>query len=516
MLFAIGAIYTTAKADWRSDLDRLLRVEPGAGRDSVIQAIAKARPDWREVVAAIKATPFPDTARGDIYLRNITCIDGVVRPWVIYVPPSYNPKTPTPLLIMLHGSVSRPEIMEDPVDWARQEPYVPLAAQRGWIVVFPMGQAGATWWDGVGMANILNQVRATRQQYNIDDDRVYLGGFSDGGSGAFLFGMAAPSDFGALVALNGHMGVASEDGNLPTYAPNLYNTPVYAVTTDKDQLYPSSAMEKLIDMARNAGGNIHYRQLEGDHSFSYAEQELPLIADFLERHPRDPFPSRLVWETAIPGLGVCRWFAIDSVTTEEPADWHTDYNTSLIDSSIIIGFQPDEEFSGPGIRVAGLADGDYLAGRIGLRAGDIIIGGNDVPIKSADDLSKFKTTLRRGAPVSLQIRRDTTELVLSGRMPAAENYLAFNRTQPSARANVSFSANRVFIESSRVGAFRIFVAPEMVNLNQKLSIYVNEQLVFDSKVTPDLNYILRNYLANRDRKAIYVNEVRVDLHKQGN
>ncbi len=82
---------------------------------------------------------------------------------------------------------------------------------------------------------------------------MWLGGFSDGASAAFLYGMVAPNDYAAFVALNGHMGVGSLDGNLPTYAPNLANTPVYAVTTFDDPLYPARVMRRTIEMAREAG-----------------------------------------------------------------------------------------------------------------------------------------------------------------------------------------------------------------------------------------------------------------------
>ena len=55
------------------------------------------------------------------------------------------------------------------------------------------------------------------------------------------------------------------------------------------------------------------------------------MAAFLERHPRDPFPSEIVWEAGDSKFGLCRWFAIDGITTEEPAAWHVDHNVALVD-----------------------------------------------------------------------------------------------------------------------------------------------------------------------------------------
>ena len=66
------------------------------------------------------------------------------------------------------------------------------ADQYGWIIIFPLGQRGATWFDRVGMANVLAQLAAVKRRYNVDEDRVFLGGFSDGGSGALSWGFTTP------------------------------------------------------------------------------------------------------------------------------------------------------------------------------------------------------------------------------------------------------------------------------------------------------------------------------------
>lgn len=496
---------------WQENLDSLLVATSSTRQDTLIEAVARAKPDWQDVVRHLQSITFPDAPKGQLIQNQITGIDGITRPWLIYVPSNYNPKIPTPLIVALHGGVSSHKIMEDPVGWASKTPFKAMAENRGYLMLFPFGQAGATWWDEVGMTNIRNLVRIVKEQYNVDDDRVYLSGFSDGSSAAFLFAMAVPSDFAAFVALNGHMGVGSEDGNLPTYATNFADVSVYAVTTDKDQLYPSNEMQTLISMARDAGGNIFYRQLEGDHSLSYADEEFPNIADFLDRHPRDPFPTKITWETAIKGFGLFRWFAIDEIMVGNPAAWYKDYNSALVDSTISIGFIPNDSFPGPGVMVASLVDGDVLARRIKLMAGDIIVKANDIEIKSMDDLIRFKTTIRRGDPVSIVVKRGQEELLLKGNMPAQRNYYVFNREQPSAQARVSFSANKIEIEASRVGAFRVLIHPEMVNLKQKLIITVDGKQVFNEIVGADLRYLLRNFLENRDRKVIYINEVSIKL-----
>jgi poly(3-hydroxybutyrate) depolymerase len=507
----VAAPAAAGPADWQQAFDELLSAAPDA-QGALLAEVERAEPVWTDVVARIQAMSFPDASeRGTAVLRTTVCEDGVERPWVIVIPADYDPGMPTPLLVVLHGGVSRTTIEEDPLAYVGEDEFGSLIRDRGWLALYPFGQVGATWWDEVGMANIRGLVRTVKREYNVDDDRVWMAGFSDGASAGFLHAMVAPDDYAAFVALNGHMGVGSLDGDLPLYAPNFSNTPVYAVTTFGDQLYPSARMRPTIAMAREAGGDIFYRELEGEHEFSYAGDELPRIGRFLERHPRDPFPSGIVWETAGPEFGRCRWFAIDRVTTDEPKAWHADHNAALVDEAVTIGFQPDDAFEGIGVRVASLAEGDYPAAAMGLEAGDIIVAGGGEPIATMDDLGAFKAGLKRGDTFELTVLRGEGKVTLDGKMPEPANYLLFKRDVPSGLARASCSANTIDVETSRVGAFRVFVHPDMVRLDRNLVIRANGETVFDGRVAPDVGFLLKNFLANRDRKLLYVAEIRVSL-----
>jgi hypothetical protein len=78
-------------------------------------------------------------------------------------------------------------------------------------------------------------------------------------------------------------------------------------------------------------------------------------------------------------------------------------------------------------------------------------------------------------------------------------------------ARVSFSANRIDIEGSRVGGFRVFVHPDMIRLERPVVITYNGEEVFNQEVKPDIEFMLRNFLENRDRKLLYVAEIKVEI-----
>ena len=288
---------SNAGSSWQDDLTALLMTDDEVIQTKLIEKIVKAEADWQEVTRAIQEQPFSQPEETGLILRQNLCSDDVERPWVLYIPESYNPAEPTPLLLALHGGVSRADLLEEPLAYAKETAYYQLAEERGMLAIWPMGQKDAVWWDEVGMDNLRDQLLTVKREFNVDDDRLYMIGYSDGASAGFCWAMLEPTWFAGFIALSGHLGVGSLDGDMPTYAGNLINTPLYAVTSFDDQLYPSARMRGTLEMALEAGGDILYREQEGPHDFSYAEAELPLITSFIERHPRDPFVPRLAWET---------------------------------------------------------------------------------------------------------------------------------------------------------------------------------------------------------------------------
>ncbi len=511
---ALACLFTgAAAANWHDELASLRSAQDAAEVSTWIARILDANPPWHEVVDELRTAPFttPDSV-GLAFVDSIRCRDDVVRPYAVYLPSDYDPLRPTPLLVYLHGGVSRSELPDDPLGYVSEHPYVALAEEQGWVAIFPMGQGGATWWDKIGIENVLSQVRTTKARYNIDDDRVWMSGFSDGASGAFGFAMLRPSTFSAFVPLNGHMGVPNLSGDLPTFAGNLAGSPLHVVNTDLDGLYPAAKMRRTIKMASDAGADIRYREYHGiRHEFAYADEELPRIARFLKRHPRDPFPAAIDWEAADTDFGRCHWLQIDRIVPTAPAPWHTDINAVLTDERISIGFHADDSFAEEGVQVASLADGETLARDMRLLAGDVIIRGGGERIRDLEALNVFKATVARGDVVQLTVMRDGHEKVLEGRLPEVRTYYLFKREHPPAAVRARFCADRLTIEGSRLGGLTFWVHPDMVQLEQELVIEVDGAERFRGRVEPDLEFLLRNYLVHRDRQLLYVAQVRIDL-----
>jgi len=127
------------------------------------------------------------------YLRNRNngsiISSGETRKYLLYVPGSYDRSKPAPLVISMHGAGGWPAQQMNLTEWNR------LADEYGFIVVYPSGLDGGgprIWHVGSG-ADLMRDVRFISElidkleaAYNIDPQRIYANGFSNGGGMAFV------------------------------------------------------------------------------------------------------------------------------------------------------------------------------------------------------------------------------------------------------------------------------------------------------------------------------------------
>jgi polyhydroxybutyrate depolymerase len=114
---------------------------------------------------------------------------GEAREYLLHVPKIYDPTTPTPLVISMHGAGLWPAAQRDISRWNV------LADEEGFIVVYPAGVGGARpriWRAnrGAGLPRdvrfIADLIDTLRTAYNIDPGRIYANGLSNGAGMAFV------------------------------------------------------------------------------------------------------------------------------------------------------------------------------------------------------------------------------------------------------------------------------------------------------------------------------------------
>ncbi len=136
--------------------------------------------------------------------------DGRTRTYMIHVPLSYDGSNPTPLVISLHGYTGNARSSEQVTGFTEK------SDKEGFIVVYPEG-IGQSWngpyccgeayssnVDDVGFIREL--INRLEQEYNVDPDRIYVAGFSNGAIMAYRLAAELSDKIAAIAPVAGSIG----------------------------------------------------------------------------------------------------------------------------------------------------------------------------------------------------------------------------------------------------------------------------------------------------------------------
>jgi pimeloyl-ACP methyl ester carboxylesterase len=205
---------------------------PAAGQHcaSLTQAHADASagtPNVNHDGSALPGTPAPDISRGFQGIprsaqppltasqqRILECSYRLPEaeadmPYVLFVPSTYVPGKPTPLIVDLHGLNITP-LMQMLFDGTTD-----LAERYGFIVVAPMGFSLSGWWGArsgrpgeLSELDAMTVLKLVRERYTVDSDRIYLMGHSMGGAGTYHLGGKYSDIWAAVAPISAAGGIA--------------------------------------------------------------------------------------------------------------------------------------------------------------------------------------------------------------------------------------------------------------------------------------------------------------------
>jgi membrane-associated protease RseP (regulator of RpoE activity) len=503
-----------------------------AEQKKAINAILETKPNPNTIKDYLrKGRTYSNPDKSDLgwQVYDHSCIDGVNRPYCIYIPKDYYFQKKYMVLFDLHGGVSRPDL------WTKKELTDELKKQPDWlwaeeakdnefIYVIPQGQGGAEWWTTIGAQNVLGILREIKQKFNVDENKVFVSGFSDGGSGSYYMALHYSTPFAGFISLNGHVGVAGASGE-PVYLSNLSNKPLYIVNTGQDPLYPAKEIIPLIDGMKQAGANLTFKVYEEiGHTVGYADTEKPIILHFMNQTDRAPYPATLDWETAAdsadtgksPKDGRLHWLKIDKIENVGNNDTSlTDVNPMLKSERVIIGVALDNEYTGAGAKCKAIMDGT-LAEKLAMKAGDIITGLDTIQVGELTDLRKVLQYKKPGDEIVIRVLRGKKNLTLKGQFETTEPKPAFKRNKISGRIVATKVKNRVDVKCQNISAYTLFISPDQFDLKKNIEVYTNGNLSFKGKVKPDVEFMLKQTIEDMDRSMVFSNKIDISVSPQVN
>ena len=184
-------------------------------------------------------------------------------PYALFVPSTYTPGKPSPLIVDLHGLNITP-LMQMLFDGTTD-----LAERYGFIVVAPMGYSLSGWWGArSGRPAELSELDAMtllgriRQQYAIDSDRIYLMGHSMGGAGTYHLGAKYNDVWAAIAPISAAGGIA--DGEAERYR----SFATLLMHGEKDSIVTVEGSRRAAAALQRVGAQHVYLEFPGkDHEF---------------------------------------------------------------------------------------------------------------------------------------------------------------------------------------------------------------------------------------------------------
>lgn len=497
-LMALCAACTQAPAPSLDDLmETYFAAEGTSTRNQAIRSLVYSGASAEAIAARLRVgRTYPaDVARG-WSVQTIESIDNVTRPFHVFVPESYDPAAAHPVIVNLHGLVSVAHTVEDLIP--SRSIWEAAAMREGMIVILPHGDGEAVWWSHVGRTNVNAALSYVKRHLNVDENRVFIAGFSDGGSGAFWLALQDPTPWAGFISYLGTPGIGAV-GSYHAYPRNLLNRPLRIVNGLYDPLYPAREMRLYVDQLEDRGVDVEWEAYPTGHDFSFFAEEEDRSLEFISTVVRDPLLSHVVWETAEPRVGRCDWVQIDEISTIGDSGNIEDVNLFDRTGQSLVGVEI-LSYTEDGGLVASVIPG-FVADLAGVQVGDRLATVNDSVVESADDIRRAMEGSQPGDVIRIAVIRDSDELALSATVP--EPFAIYPRVMMAGMIDVVADGNRIDVSAHNVIHYTLYISSKQFDLGQPLEVITNGRVSFHDTVNPNIRFMLEQAAADLDRQAIY-------------
>jgi poly(3-hydroxybutyrate) depolymerase len=346
--------------------------------------------------------------------RTRPIASGLVHRYVLIVPDDYDPARRYPVAFYLHGGVSRGDPGPGGAWWRNYG----VIEGHDRIAVVPLSWNESFWWQASQVESLRGILSDVKRAYNVDENRVFVFGTSDGGTGAYFLAFRDTTPWAAFLPFIGDPRVLlnpanGADGDV--HLSNLTNKPLFIVNGETDPLYPVRQIIPFLGALENVSADFEFTAKPGGHNTQWWPEEEANIERFVAAHPRAPHPERVFWATErTDRYNRAHWLVIDEL---------------------------------------GALDGD--GGRAYLAS---VTAGEPAGIVDARRLSNTVTLLAYG------VRR-----------------------------------------------LRLLISPDVFDLARPIRVVANGETVFEGRVEPDVETLMRWAAVDEDRTMLYAAEIPLEL-----
>lgn len=224
--------------------------------------------------------------------------------YALFVPTRYDASRPAPLIIALHGLNARPTTI------MRYQGLTTLAEERGYIVAAPMGYNPHGGFGSLGSLSsltqifnrggagrdpdnlnelserdVMNVVDLVRDEFAIDNKRLYLFGHSMGGGGTWHLGIKHPELWAALAPVSPAIYTRNPDA-----LEAIKDVPVIVVQGEADRIVSVTMTRQWVAKMKTLAMKYEYIEVPGgDHMsvISRSPATMRKIFDFFDTARRN-------------------------------------------------------------------------------------------------------------------------------------------------------------------------------------------------------------------------------------
>lgn len=240
-------------------------------------------------------------------------------PVKVFIPKNYQSITPSSAVLILHGAVVLSSFKDAYKDTVSDEDlFYSYFAKQNFIVIRPFadsygpntdGKINFDWvanrFNGKENRNKTNPTYQTliaiisqlKQVLNIDDNRLFAFGHSDGSDGVFSLELYKPSSFAGFIVYNSML---TNFRNYDIYLRNTANRPLYVVHSDLDDLRPIQQARSIMKILDSLNSPVLYKEYIGyQHYDKHLQIDLPYSNEWIKGISRSSFQKILLGKLVI-------------------------------------------------------------------------------------------------------------------------------------------------------------------------------------------------------------------------
>jgi len=162
------------------------------------------------------------------------------------------------------------------------------------------------WWARPAEEMVPGLIDQVREQYNIDSDRIFLTGLSNGAIGAYMIGMFYPDRFAGLIPIAG-----SITPRYMHFLVNLRNTPIYMIQGAHDPIFPIQLSRRIHKILSDMKYPVTYRE-HGERGTAHGghflpESEVPAMVEWIRKQKRRLNPDVVRMTREGNHMGAIHW-----------------------------------------------------------------------------------------------------------------------------------------------------------------------------------------------------------------